>query len=530
MATAPAIAGEIPSAPRARRMDERRIWLGLILLLALRTGLSLYLINRPGLQYDETLFVNAATLRIPGDFLLHSLGGIPLMVFPYIGALKSWLYDPIFDVFGTTATTIRFPVVLLVGLGILLLYPAVRDLVNRPVALLACSALCFDNSVFWLTRDDVGPSAIEIFLKCACLYCAARFARTRSARWLALLLSGLLLGTFNKLNFIWTVNAVTAASLVVAIFHHRSLRDHTRSVAVWVGGLVVIYASFSAYYFGEHIGSLLGGSGGGLGQPWSVFHTGTESILSGTWFYAYALGPLGTRSGIALIVVVLFLAGALASVALRPYRNLAISCTALITLLIAVQNLLTPQGTAGWHYISIYPFVTVVAAYGAYAGVHALVPARRYAYAALALIGAITLAYDGVLIGKYFSSLSSREPTNAAWSPAVYQLSRDVQALPGTVFTADWGISNPLFALHPARRYDELAFAFAAATPASAKQAETLVATTPGPKLVVTHVNNKLEFPHANASLFRTLGPHLHLLTTIDGRDGRPLYELYSYR
>ena len=41
-------------------------------------------------------------------------------------------------------------------------------------------------------------------------------------------------------------------------------------------------------------------------------------------------------------------------------------------MLIAVQNLLTPQGTAGWHYISIYPFVTMVAAYGAYAGVHAL--------------------------------------------------------------------------------------------------------------------------------------------------------------
>jgi Dolichyl-phosphate-mannose-protein mannosyltransferase len=499
-------------------------------LVIVRTAVSAYLINRPGLQYDETLFVNAATLRIPGVFLLHSAGGIPLMVFPYIGALKSWLYAPVFSVFGTTAATIRLPAVVIVGLGILLLYPAVREFVTRPVALLTCAALCFDNSVFWLTRDDVGPSAIEIFLKCACLYCAARFARTRSTRWLVLLLAALLLGTFNKLNFIWTVNAVAVASVIVAMYYRRSIREHTRAIAIWVGGLAVIYASFAAYYFGEHIGSLLGGSGGGLGQPWSLFRMGTEWILSGTWFYAYALGPLGTRTGIALVVIVLFLVGTLASVALRPYRNIAVACIALITVLIAVQNLLTPQGTAGWHYVAVYPFVTVVAAYGAYAGAHALLPSRRSAYAALGVIGVITLAYDGALLGKYFASLSSREPSNPAWSPAVYQLSRDVEAIPGTVFTADWGISNPLFALHPSRRYDELAFDFEASTPASAKQTARSVAMTPGPKLVVTHANDKLEFPHANANLFRTLGPHLHFLETINGRDGRPLYELYSYR
>jgi hypothetical protein len=498
-------------------------------LVIVRTMLSAYMISRPGLQYDETLFVNAATLRIPGDFLLHSLGGVPLMVFPYIGALKSWLYDPIFAAFGTTPTVIRLPAVLLVGVGILLLYPAVRDLVNRPVALLACAVLCFENSVFWLTRDDMGPASPEFFLKCAGLYCVAGFARTRSSRWVVLLLATLLLGVFNKLNFIWIVNAATAASIVVALCHRRSLRQRARALAVWIGGLVILYAAFAAYYLGEHIGSLSGGFGGGLGQPWQVFRAGMEWTLSGTWFYAYALGPLGTRSGIALTVVVLFLVGALASVTLGAYRNLAVACLAMTTVLISIQNLLTPQGTAGWHYIAVYPFVTIVAAYGVYVVAGTLLPTPRSAYVALAVAGAAALAYDGGLIDEYFRSLSSHEPANAAWSPAVYQLSRDIEAVPGTVFTADWGISNPLFALHPSRRYDELAFAFEAPAPGSLPQVARTVAATPGPKLIVTHATAKLEFPQANANLFRAIGPHLRLVATINGRDGKPVYEVYSY-
>ena len=69
----------------------------LAVVLLARLFLSLQMIGRPGLQYDETLFVNAATLRIPGFFLLHQFLGIPLSVYPYIGALKSWIYSPLFS-------------------------------------------------------------------------------------------------------------------------------------------------------------------------------------------------------------------------------------------------------------------------------------------------------------------------------------------------------------------------------------------------------------------------------------------------
>ncbi len=128
------------------------------------------------------------------------------------------------------------------------------------------------------------------------------------------LLAALALGTFNKLNFIWTVNAAVAVSVVVAWRYRTVLTANRRLIVLWVLGLAVIYACFGLYYLGEHIGSIGGGTGaasGGslLSRTWPQFRVGTRAILSGTWFYGYALGPLSPRDVVVAIFVVLFCAG-----------------------------------------------------------------------------------------------------------------------------------------------------------------------------------------------------------------------------
>src|SRR5437763_16953882 len=51
---------------------------------------------------------------------------------------------------------------------------------------------------------------------------------------------------------------------------------------------------------------------------------------------------------------------------------------------------------------------------------------RRRAYVLVACLCAAVLAWDGVLLSKYFQAVSSdRESANSAWSPATYQLGRD---------------------------------------------------------------------------------------------------------
>lgn len=313
--------------------------------------------------------------------------------------------------------------------------------------------------------------------------------------------------------------------------HRAAVRRQLRTVVLWVGGLVVLYGCFAAYYLADHIGtSLTGGNGTTFVLIWPQFRAGMAQVLSGTWFYGYALGPLSARNSVAWIYLALFAAGAVAALLRRGARNVAVAYLALVTILIALQNVFTAQATAGWHYISIYPFVTIVAAYGAY-GIALLVLRRpRTVAVALGCVGVAVLAYDGALLSTYYDNLSSREPSFSAWSPAIYQLSRDLQRTRGRVFTADWGILDPLFALHPSRRYTELAFRFESPSPGAAKQMQQLLASVSGPKLIVTHATRALVFPYANSSLFKELGSYLRFAFAVDGVNGKPVYETYMYR
>jgi hypothetical protein len=50
----------------------------------------------PGLYCDEVLFVNAATRGTSHSFVSRRIFGVPVMLMSYIGALKAYLYFPIF--------------------------------------------------------------------------------------------------------------------------------------------------------------------------------------------------------------------------------------------------------------------------------------------------------------------------------------------------------------------------------------------------------------------------------------------------
>ena len=362
--------------------------------------------------------------------------------------------------------------------GLVLLYLAVRDLVNRPVAILVFVVLCFDNSLFWLTREDVGPSAIEFFLKCAALLCAARVARAPSRRWTVLLVGALGIGVFNKLNFIWTVNAAVVVSGLLIFRYRASVHAYRRVMTIWVGGLAVIYTLFAWYYLADHIGSLVTPSTHSslLGYAWPQFERGTKAILSGTWFYDYPLKSLAARELVVLIVVALFVVGAVTSTVGRSARNVAVSAVALVTLLIAIQNVFTVEATAGWHYISIYPYVAIVACYGAWAVAGAVLRREVRVWIALACVAGASLVYDAALLAKYFDALAD-EPT------LLTVVARDLlasvtisHAAVNNLYTTGRGIFNPLFAIRPGRNTTELEFALESPTAANLHAIGTMIA------------------------------------------------------
>src|SRR5206468_3796896 len=106
--------------------------------------LAAYRIELPGLYYDELAFVNAAQGAPDNTFIYMRLGPVPLLVFPFIGALKAWIYTPIFGLFGVSALTIRLPVILIAAVTLLIFYQLMRAKLGAVWATIAVWIMAVD--------------------------------------------------------------------------------------------------------------------------------------------------------------------------------------------------------------------------------------------------------------------------------------------------------------------------------------------------------------------------------------------------
>jgi hypothetical protein len=224
----------------------------------------------------------------------------------------------------------------------------------------------------------------------------------------------------------------------------------------------------------------------------------------------------------------MFCLGAVASIVRRQGRSLAVAGSATATALIALQCLFTYQARSGWHYIAIHTFFAIVAAYGAYVIAASVTRDRRRVAVPMVLLGVAAIVYDTLLFARYERALT-HEPRVSSWSPSIYALSRYLEHQRGTIFTTDWGFVNPLLTLAPSRRYREETFLMWLPSRTAVPGLRRVVAQTPGPKLLLTHAPGRLVFKQTRVNLLRAGGAHLSLVKSMNGEDGRPLYEIYSW-
>jgi 4-amino-4-deoxy-L-arabinose transferase-like glycosyltransferase len=127
--------------------------------------LAAYRIQLPGLYYDEVNFVNAAQGAPDNTFIYAKLGPIPLLIMPYLGALKAWIYAPIFYLFKVSPLTIRLPVILLAAVTLLILYRAVRHTIGALWDAIVVSIMAVDPANLFLSRLDWGPTVLMHFFQ-----------------------------------------------------------------------------------------------------------------------------------------------------------------------------------------------------------------------------------------------------------------------------------------------------------------------------------------------------------------------------
>lgn len=193
-------------------------------------------ISQPGLYYDELLFVNGALAGKGDIFIRYKIHGIPILLMDYIGALKAWLYYPIFSFFPFNSWSVRLPSILIGLTGGVMLVMALRRGFGPIAGITGAVMILLDPTLITHSRLDWGPNALMFFFRGLLLFSFVNWTRTSNPKWAWVAVIAIGLGIFDKLNFIW-IGCV--AIVTTFIFYREKLinfkREHPRHARILIG-------------------------------------------------------------------------------------------------------------------------------------------------------------------------------------------------------------------------------------------------------------------------------------------------------
>ncbi len=547
--------------------------LGLYLLFAL-----IYL-DLPGLEYDENIFVDAALGNVNGTFVEWHLPlgpfDIPIMIMRYIGAVKSYLYAPIFAVFGTSVHTVRVPAVLLGLLTLGLTYLTVKAMLGRWVALLCFILLATDPSFIFSNKLDWGPVALAMALRMASLYLLWRWLNNGRLRILGLACFLLGVGLFNKIVFAWFIGALalafplcfrarirkrlTAGAVLLALacflagcapliaynirFPLLTFKGQKMITSSWSEGLIYRYNLFRNTLGGSEILYFINEQ-----TPEELAETyrrpaedGMDSVFTAIlrWFpLQRSLTAHALVLALGLIVVLLLRRNLVERECVLFFLSLLLIIVAFICL--------TAQATGLHHVIEVYPFVHILISYATCEAMRRArslraPTARNLAGGGLgAVIGLVAITPLVVDVG-YIKAFKVRGGAGR-WSDAIYRLADYSKRNPGRhMLIMDWGFDVQLVVLGRDRIHLEEAFVRALESDSESGKMQAIYPYLISPdNLFVFHMPRFETFPMLD--LFRRSIVHYGLDARVVApffqRDRAPIYvvceavhpELEEYR
>jgi 4-amino-4-deoxy-L-arabinose transferase-like glycosyltransferase len=203
-----------------------------------------------GVENDEALFGNAFYEPHGGSYVYH-LGRIhlPLMILSYLGTLKSWIYKPIYGLFGIGVRSTRMPAVLLGMASIWLFYRLLDRIAGRRAALIGCGLLATDAVYLLTSTFDWGPVALQHVLVLGGALLLVRFWQQGDKLALAggFFLLGLAL--WDKALAIWVLSGLGVAALVTL---PKQIAPLTTRRHVGIAGLSLLVGAFPLILYNIH--------------------------------------------------------------------------------------------------------------------------------------------------------------------------------------------------------------------------------------------------------------------------------------
>ena len=515
----------------------KRVSIGAALLVALSAFLLIagWNIATPGLYYDELLFVDAALGGPNGIFKHISFGSLPVMLMPYIGALKAWLYYPVFQLFGVSAVSVRWPVVLIGALTLWFNYRVALHAFSRPVALAFVAMAAVEPSTLFHTRLDWGPTTLMMLFRSLLLLSAVLWIKTREPKYLVTALAVVVAGVFDKLNFLWLCPAVALALVVV---YPRQLIDFCRQHSKFSGAMAavtVLLGTGLLTYMRTNVPLESEIGNFDWQQRWNEVWSLARYTLSGTGVYAVTTTALDTVAIATPHLQILTLALlAAAGLAARYYRSIDWQMTAFFAIFIMVVLtgiFATRQATGPHHLATLAPLWLLLLAISL--GQPFADSRRQPLLMALSALVVVAVCVSSLRVDLRNLQGFANTP-GARWDPATTALTVEISRQENMpVVTTDWGSGSIISALlNGERQVLDYWPHFTGPLDAGLDVVyRNLLAS--GTALFVLPAAGTGAFPDNRDNFFATASERnwqLQLLSTINGNDGTAMYELYSVR
>ena len=513
---------------------------------------GLTLIPLLGIQNDEALFAYAIFPPRAGVYMPH-IGSVeaPLMVMSYVGALKSWLYRPIFDVFGTSVWAVRVPMLLAGAAGIWLFFLFLGRVAGERAAVIGCGLLAADASYLLTICFDWGPVALQHLLLIGGLLLVVRFWQDKQELALAAGFFLFGLAMWDKASAIWSLSGLGLAAVVTLPREIRRAFTMRRlaaaGLAFAIGALPLI--AYNAGSGGRTFRDTVARETSGLAQKARVLRMTADGSLLFGWLLngdAPAPHPSEPRgrmerasvSAASLLgnpksnLTLYAFAAALLLAPLGSGRERRAMLFALIAMAaIWAQMAVTANaGASAHHAILLWPFPQMAI------GISFAAASRRLGRAGKPLAAAVLalLMVTGLAVINQYRVLMARNGGAVNWSDAIYALSDYLKTVPAReIFCVDWGLTGSLHLLNHGRlplRVGSEELAKAEWSPADRGQLTVMVT---GPDHVFLAHTAELEiFRGFDARLMhyaQDLGYSRDMLAVIADRHGRPTFELYRF-
>lgn len=502
-----------------------------------------------GIENDEAVFANSLFTR-GGAFYAIGDPGIPLMVTSYAGSVKTWIYAPIFRLFGTGVWQLREPAILIGAAGVWLFFLVLRRVAGMRAAVIGACLLAVDSDYLLTVCYDWGPVALQHLLLIGGVLLLVRFCQTGEKCALAggFFLFGLAL--WEKALAIWLLSGMAVASLAIygrrllSLFTIRRAAIATAAFCLGALPLIVFNIHSGLSTFRQNIiretnafptkARFLEGAlkGGGLfghlefeDSQTALPHT-PSSVLDRVSAKVAGMAGHPRRNGMLYVL--------LAALLLAPLAGWAAMRAILFCLLagaIAWIEMATNANTGGsiHHTILLWPLPQAIVAIS-FAGA-----SRRLGRPGLVAVAAAVLLFStlGALVTNEYYAQMVRNGGTAGWSPALFRLSDDLRArAPKTVFCMDWGMLNSLLLLQAGRIQlypgSDPVFPQRDLTAADRRAIEWMLAQPDA--VFVAHTPDAESFAGANQRLIQAaaeMGYRRSLLTAIPDGYGRNTFEVY---